>query len=259
MVFDRERLRALLDADRRAVIPWGAEAELLPRLTRVRGVHGSWHNIAFAELTGENAEREIRDQVAHYRALGCSVEWTVYAHDGPADLLERLARSGFEIGQREAVMVLDAEQRPAWLQQRSGQRIEAVTTREQLRQFQLVSEEVFAGSHAAVLQELEAALAQGSQQLLGYLGFDAGVSASVGRLYVNAGSCFGGLYGGGTRRAHRGRGLYRAMVAERVNAALRLGARYIRVDALPTSQPTLERLGFRELSHAWPCRLRLGP
>jgi GNAT superfamily N-acetyltransferase len=201
-------------------------------------------------------EQEITAQVAHYRGLNRSVEWTVYAHDVPTDLRHRLARRGFETGEREAIMVLDTEQRPAWLGGEAGHRVEQVKTPEQLSSFQAVAEEVFGGSHHTVVQELAAALAQESEELVGYLGFDAGVGACVGRLYVSPHSCFAGLYGGGTLPGHRGRGLYRAMVAERVLGALRFGARYVRVDALPTSQPILERLGFRELTHAWPCRLR---
>jgi GNAT superfamily N-acetyltransferase len=250
------RVRQLLDAERRSVIPWGAEAELLPRVTRVRGLATVWHNIAFSALTSQDAEAEIRAQLAHYRALGCSAEWTVYAHDSPADLRHRLARHGFEIGPREAIMVLDTEQHPAWLATPSPHRIERLVKPDQLAQFASTAEEIFGGSRDLIVQELAAALDQGVDELVGYLGFDGERAVSVARLYVSPGSCFAGLYGGGTLEGHRGRGLYRAMVAARVTEAMRRGARYIRVDALPTSQPILERLGFRELTHAWPCLLR---
>ena len=65
----------------------------------------------------------------------------------------------------------------------------------------------------------------------------------------------GGLFGGFTLEAHRGRGLYRATVAERARDALRLGARHLRVDALPTSEPILQRLGFVKVADTWPCVL----
>jgi len=250
-----KRLLQLLDAERRSLIPWGAEGELLPRVTRVRGVAAVWHQIAFSALTAENAEDEIRAQVAHYRALGCSAEWTVYAHDGPADLRQRLARHGFEIGPREALMVLDTEQRPAWLATPSSHRVERVVRPDQLVPFASLAEEIFGGNRDSIVKELGAALAEGVDELVGYLGFDGETAVSVARLYVSPRGSFAGLYGGGTLEGHRGRGLYRALVAERVNEAMRRGARYIRVDALPTSQPILERLGFRELTHAWPCVL----
>ena len=65
---DLGHLLQLLDAERRSVIPWGAEGEFLPRVTRVRGVATRWHTIAFSALTTEDAEEEIRTQVAHSRA-----------------------------------------------------------------------------------------------------------------------------------------------------------------------------------------------
>jgi hypothetical protein len=122
--FDFKLVLELLDADRRGVIPWGAEAELLPRITRVQGTFSNWHNIPFSELSVENADGAISEQLAHYRQLNRSVEWTVYAHDTPADLRHRLARSGFEIGEREAIMVLDAEQQPSWLRGSCEHRVE---------------------------------------------------------------------------------------------------------------------------------------
>jgi hypothetical protein len=81
------------------------------------------------------------------------------------------------------------------------------------------------------------------------------VPAAIGRLQTRAASAFGGLYGGFTLEAHRRRGLYHALIAERARDALRLGARYLRVDALPTSEPILERLGFVKLADTWPCVL----
>ncbi|MFY9860709.1 MAG: hypothetical protein WAK80_09150, partial [Candidatus Cybelea sp.] len=63
------------------------------------------------------------------------------------------------------------------------------------------------------------------------------------------------LYGGGTMEQHRGRGFYRATVAARARDAIDFGARYLIVDALPTSQPILENLGFVRLTDTWPCTL----
>ena len=37
---------------------------------------------------------------------------------------------------------------------------------------------------------------------------------------------------------------------------MELGARYLSVDALPTSRPILERLGFVRLTDSWPCTWR---
>ena len=55
---------------------------------------------------------------------------------------------------------------------------------------------------------------------------------------------FAGLFGGVTLPEFRGRGLYRATVARRAELARERGYRWLYVDALPTSRPILERLGF---------------
>ena len=59
--------------------------------------------------------------------------------------------------------------------------------------------------------------------------------------------------GGGTVTSHRGHGHYRQLVAARAKDARAAGAKYLIVDALPTSRPILERLGFVHLTDTWPC------
>lgn len=246
---------ALLDDERRTLFPRGAEGDLLPHVTRVRGDGGDWHQIAFSALSDENADAVIAGEVAHYRALATSVEWTAYAHDRPADLLERLARHGFTIGEREAVMVLDTKQRPEWLDAPPAHRVIAVEDAEQLRAYAALARQIRGDDHAPIVRELEARLAEGSREHVAYIAFDEGVPACIARLHTHPASAFGGLYGASTLEGHRGRGLYRATVTRRVADAILAGARYARVDALPTSQPILERLGFEALTHAWPCVL----
>jgi GNAT superfamily N-acetyltransferase len=51
---------------------------------------------------------------------------------------------------------------------------------------------------------------------------------------------------------YRGRGLYRATVARRAELAREAGYRWLYVDALPTSRPILERLGFVTLTTTTP-------
>lgn len=251
-------LLELLDGERRASFLRGVQGEILPELTRVRGTEADWHQIAFSALSEENAERVIAEQVAHYRALGRGVEWTVYAHDGPVDLLHRLERHGFRIGARESVMVLDVARRPEWVDAPPAHPVVAIDDAQQLRVWAAVAHEVHGNDGGPLIPELEARLAEGSREHVAYLAFDHGVPASIARLYTDPRSAFAGLYGGSTLEAHRGRGLYRATVARRVADAIRAGARYARVDALPTSQPILERLGFEALTHAWPCLLEVG-
>jgi hypothetical protein len=250
-----ENVRARLDGERRNLFPAGVAGEVLPRVTRLHGLAADWHQIAFSALSEAEADEAIAEQVAHYRALGADVEWTVYSHDTPSDLVSRLERHGFEVGPREAVVVLDTHTRPAWLEAPGLHRVERVSTAEQLSVFAGVAERIFGRDQTPVVRELEARLAEPSVEHAAYLVYDGDEVASVARLYTHPDSMFAGLYGGGTLEGHRGRGLYRASVHRRALDAVRVGARYLRVDALPTSQPILERLGFEVLTYLWPCSL----
>ena len=51
---------------------------------------------------------------------------------------------------------------------------------------------------------------------------------------------------------YRGRGLYRATVAKRAELARERGYRWLYSDALPTSRPILERLGFVAITTTTP-------
>ena len=71
-----------------------------------------------------------------------------------------------------------------------------------------------------------------------------GQPVSGGRVDFEDGVEFAGLFGGITLPEYRGRGLYRATVAKRAELARERGYRWLYSDALPTSRPILERLGF---------------
>jgi hypothetical protein len=255
---DIQAVLRVLDRERRGSFPGDAEGDVCREVTRVRGRDGSWHCIEFSRLDQANAEQVIQEQVEHYRALGAEVEWKAYSHDTPADLLQRLERHGFRVGERESVVVLDLSQPPAWLSQRPRHRVLRVTRAEHVRLFESVALQGGGAGRAHIAAALTRGIEAGSTDHVGYVAFDADVPASIGRLHTKAASAFGGLYGGFTLEAHRGRGLYQATVAERARDALRLGARHLRVDALPTSQPILERLGFVKVADTWPCMLSLG-
>jgi hypothetical protein len=115
-----------------------------------------------------------------------------------------------------------------------------------------VAEAALDKNYSVTRGELLSALAQDSTQHLGYIAYVGSEPASIGRLYTHPLSHFGGLYGGATLDKWRKLGLYRAIVAARAADAIRLGAIYLLVDALPTSQPILEQLGFEHLTDTIP-------
>ncbi len=72
------------------------------------------------------------------------------------------------------------------------------------------------------------------------------------RIEFTPGTQFAGLWGGGTLPHWRGRGIYRALIAQRTRVAVERGYRYLQVDASDESAPILRRLGFTRLSVTTP-------
>jgi len=250
---DAAAILARLDAERRTLRRDGEVIETLPRVTRLRPDDAAYHCLTFSALTPDTADAAIAEQIAHYRALCAPFEWKVYSHDQPPDLLVRLARHGFAIGPKEAVLVLDLTPPAPWLHDPPPCEILRVQSSDDVTLFRAAAEEIFAKDYALTATQLERSLRTGSTHHRAYMAMVAGVPAAIGRLYTHPNSHFGGLYGGGTRPAFRGQGLYRALVAARARDAAELGARHLIVDALPTSQPILQRLGFHHVADTWPC------
>ena len=67
---------------------------------------------------------------------------------------------------------------------------------------------------------------------------------SAAWLTIKPGTGFAGLWGGATLPGWRGRGVYRALVAQRAKLAASRGVRYLQVDASDESRPILSRLGL---------------
>ena len=255
---DPASLLATLDRERRALVREGDVIEVLPHVTRLRPVGGNFHSVIFHTviyscLDERSADGVIAGEVDHYRRLGAAFEWKVYSHDRPADLLDRLRRHGFVVGPMEAVMALDLSELPDWVNAQDPVEVARVESVEQAALYKVAAEEIFGKDYGLTAGQLADGIRSGSRQHVGYLAFCDGVPAGIGRLYTHPDSAFGGLYGGGTRPAFRGRGVYRALVAARARDAVCTGARYLIVDALPTSRPILQRLGFRHVADTWPC------
>jgi predicted N-acetyltransferase YhbS len=83
-----------------------------------------------------------------------------------------------------------------------------------------------------------------------------GEVVSAGRLEPVSGTQFAGIWGGATRSAWRGRGIYRALTAARARSALRAGKTLIHSDSTEYSRPILERSGLVRVSTTTPYRWR---
>lgn len=256
-MIELEAVRQRLDFERRMLAPEGCILETLPYISRLRCADPERHMISFSSLTDDNADVIIAEQAAHYRDLATQVEWKVYSHDGPPDLLQRVERYGFRAGPRETVLVLDLQKHPGWIDESPTHSVIRIENREHLNLYCQSAKEIFGREHGSTARELLSGIRRGSIRHRGYIVMEGNAAVSIGRLYSDLGSAFGGLYGGGTLEQYRGRGFYRATVAARARDAINVGAGYLIVDALPTSRPILEKLGFVRLTDTWPCTLEV--
>ena len=229
---DRAALLELFDRQvrREAVAPPRASVEREAETTLFIG--DDWSALLWSDLDESNADAVIERVADRLRGLTGHAEWKLYGHDRPADLAERLRAAGFTAEDEEAVMVADAAALPA-----PGA---DVRLREDPSAFVDLAAAVFGERH-----ELAA-------NAIAVVAVVDGEAVSGGRVDLDAGTEFAGLYGGVTLPAFRGRGLYRATVLERARLARERGYRWVFVDALPTSRPILERLGFVQLTTTTP-------
>jgi GNAT superfamily N-acetyltransferase len=251
---DRLEVLKRLDEERRTIAYDGTVLESLPTVTRGKLANGAQHWITFSLLNADTADEEIDRQIEHHRRLNVSFEWKLFAHDSPSDLRQRLERRGMRVGAREALLVYPLAQGGKWIDQTRPVRVARLQRVEQVADYRRVNQQVYRRVDDPMADELELAIKSGSRQHLGYVAYsESGEPVSTGRLYLHPDSWFGGLYGGATAPAFRGRGFYKALVAARARDAAASGARYLSVDALPTSRPILERLGFQWITDTWPC------
>lgn len=181
-------------------------------------VRDGWSGVIWRPEDGE-----VEPLVARMRDLPGHVEWKYYSHDGP-ELRERLLAVGLEPQDEETVVVADA----ASIAPPSHDVELSLAT----DAFDDLAARVFGKRYALPGKAVAVVAVVDGQPVSG------------GRVDFEDGVEFAGLFGGITLPEYRRRGLYRATVAKRAELARERGYRWLYSDALPTSRPILERLGF---------------
>jgi GNAT superfamily N-acetyltransferase len=182
------------------------------------------------------ADGDVDALVAELRAHEGYREWKYYEHDGP-ELREQLLAAGLEPGDEETVLTAEAASIPL----PAGD----VELREDVDAFQGLVHEIFGNRGHGFPEHATPVVA-----------YVDGKPVSGGRVDLEPGVDFAGMFGGVTLPEFRGRGLYRATVARRAELAREAGYRWLYVDALPTSRPILERVGFEKLTTTSPFVVR---
>jgi GNAT superfamily N-acetyltransferase len=209
--------------------------------------------ITWSELTSDSADAVIAAQVRYFAARGTPVEWKLYDYDQPADLAQRLLAAGFAADDEELMLVAETAAMDCDVRLPDGVRLDLVTDRAGVEAMMAVHDLAFTGHPSPGLGErLVTQLREAPElvQMVVAMAGDEPVSAA--RAEFVPGTDFAGLWGGGTVPAWRGQGIFRALVAYRAGLAAARGYRYLQVDALPASQPILQRLGFSPVASTTP-------
>lgn len=250
--------RALADYD--AQIRRGPQADEPGGRTEADGTVVRWippagqgeGMISWSGLDADTADAAIAAQVEFFAARRQPFEWKLYDYDQPADLDRRLLAAGFQAEDTELLMVAETAGAVTEVPLPDGVTVREVTGAAGLAQLFEVHDRAFDNDATRLREALEAQVAQAPQSLGMVIAFAGDEPVSAARIEFSSGSDFAGLWGGGTAPEWRGRGLYRGLVARRARMAADRGYRYLQVDALPTSQPILTRLGFVALARTTP-------
>ena len=207
---------------------------------------GLWNVVLWWQVTEFDAAAAVAEQTARARASGETLEWKVYAHDGPLGLRALLERAGFVADPTETFMVLDLAREVPDDSTLTGFEIRRVVDAAGVDDFIAVGDAAFGrGDHPKADTYVRSLGDPGLALFVAYLD---GKPVSAGRLQLPEARSFASMWGGGTVPEQRGRGIYRALVARRAREARQRGYRYLTVDAADTSRPILERLGFVPLT-----------
>ena len=246
---DFESIRNLFDEERRTLEPSDVRREVAGPVVRHISRYSTESGIAFSDLDDTEVSKVIEEEVAYFTSIGHICEWKTYSHDRPNDLVARLENVGFSMGQTEVVLIAEA----------SGQvsssfecpvEVRRLTNPDELDDYVIVSSKVWGNRTASRIIET---MRSDPRSLGVYVAYWSGEPVGSARSSFDSNSAFSGLWGGAVIPEYRGKGVYRAMIRHRALDAQSFGARYLVVDALPTSQPILERLGFERLSTTTPC------
>lgn len=207
--------------------------------------------IIWSALTDSSADTVIAAQKAYFTTRGTPVEWKYYDYDQPADLPSRLIAAGFEPDDDEMMLVAETCAIDSRVVLPDGVRLVPVTDEAGLAALLRVGDLAFGDGRSTELGDrLRGQL--GSEGIQMVVAMAGGEPVSAARVEFVTGSDFAGLWGGGTVPAWRGKGIFRALVAYRAGLAAARGYRYLQVDALPTSRPILQRLGFEPVARTTP-------
>ena len=249
-----EQLRG--DAETRSAV---AVVRLGPlRLVTFSGGRGF---VTYKDLAGADVQAIrslVAEAVAHFRrdpSIG-RVEWKTRGHDHAPGLHDALVNNGFTPDEPESIMIGEAQKLAVAVPVPADVILRRVTSEVDVRAMCAMQDEVFeTPDHDEEADALLHRLTVNDGMEL-WVAESHGEIISAGRLEPVSGTRFAGIWGGATRLEWRGRGIYRALTAERARSALRAGKALIHSDSTEYSRPILERSGLVRVSTTTPYHWR---
>jgi GNAT superfamily N-acetyltransferase len=251
---DHREILSRLDAERQTIPEPDAILERTQSVVRGIAKLGNRNAIVYSNFSTQEAEKIIESEIDYFNKLQRSFEWKVYRHDEPADLLERLRQRGFKIGSEEALMILDLQELPPVLLGafQEGITVRPVNDEREIEYFLQLETEIW-GASFTTGEFLRFHQNDPLRRDLAFIAYVNEKPVGMGRVTASSQSQFAGLWGGSVLDEFRGRGVYRALLSARIGRAKEFkSTRYLRVDALPTSRPILEKYGFCRVGSTWP-------
>jgi GNAT superfamily N-acetyltransferase len=208
--------------------------------------------IIWSQLSADSADAAIAAQREYFSARGTPVEWKYYDYDQPPDLPQRLLDAGFEADDEELMLIAETAAISHEVVLPAGVRLMPVTDEAGIAAMMAVQSLAFDDPSPELGERLADQLRHTPDALQMVVAMAGDEPVSAARIEFVPRTDFAGLWGGGTVPAWRGRGIFRALVAYRAGLAAARGYRYLQVDALPTSRPILQRLGFQPVASTTP-------
>ena len=239
-------------AERRRQTYAGWRLEVLPHLSR-HTAHTAARGglVMFADLPPEDGWKAIDAEIAHFARLGQMFEWKVYDFDSPPSLRKMLEERGFRTGDDEAFLMLETAEWRASARAPDGVTLEKIADPDRLRDFVAAESEIWPGGPGNLAKYADE-LAADPTALSIYCAYAGDRPVGTGRVSFPAGSAFADINGGGVVPDLRGRGIFTALLAQRIEEAKTRGYRWVAVDAGPMSRPILLQKGFRHVCWTYP-------
>jgi GNAT superfamily N-acetyltransferase len=206
---------------------------------------GLFNFVSHWQFSRTAARKTVAALAKHFRDLNQDLIWHVYGHDGPDNLSTSLRLAGFIPEQTVSLKVIETEAACRAAPHRPELDVRRVATPRGLRDYLWAGTLAFGAEDSWQDTAFRPRLTDPDLALYVVQADNAPVAAA--RLALDSHSGFGELFGGGVAPAHRGKGYYRALVGTHAALARSSGVENLVTSARDTSQPILERLGFRTL------------